>query len=173
MDLIFKADYGFKFRNSERTNKNTDYIKAYLNIYLNEIYSRDFIMVYESNGFMFAHELDFTKEAIAIYSGFSSSGIPVLRVRCGKKDVQKWNLSHDIQLCTVAEFETKRDKYKENNGDASERAIFEFFGMEYKKSNESHKDNGDFDIYQIKFVDNATIKVDDETAIKLYNEYRM
>ena len=173
MDLIFKTSIGFKFRNSEKTNIHTDYIKAYLDSYLDEIYSRDFIMVYELDGAMFAHELDWTKEAIAVYSGFSSDGQPALRIRCGKKDVKKWDLSHDIRLCSVAEFEAKKAEFKDNNGYTAERVIFEFFGVEYQKSNESHKDNGDFDIYQIKFTDNATIKINAEKATALYNEYCM
>ena len=170
MDLIFKTTCGFKFRNTEKTNAHTDYIKAYLDNYLDEIFSRDFIMVYEADGFMFAHELDWTKEAIAVYSGFSSDGTPSIRIRCGKKDVKKWDLSHDIQLCSVAEFEAKKAEYKDNNGYTAERVIFEFFGLEYTKSNESHKDNGDFDVYQIKFVDNSTIKIDNEKATALYTE---
>jgi hypothetical protein len=173
MDLIFKTSTGFKFRNSEKTNVHTDYIKAYLDAYLDEIFSRDFIMVYENAGKMWAHELDWTKEAIAVYSGFSSDGMPALRIRCGKKDIKKWDLSHDIQLCSAAEFEAKKAEYKDNNGYTAERVIFEFFGVEYKKSNENHKENGDFGVYQIKFTDNSTIKIDSEKATALYNEYCM
>lgn len=173
MDLIFKTTCGFKFRNSEKTNVHTDYIKAYLDSYLDEIYSRDFIMVYESEGAMFAHELNWKEEAIAVYSGFSSDGQPALRIRCGKKDVKKWNLANDIRLCSVAEFESKKAEFKDNNGYTAERVIFEFFGVEYQKSNENHKDNGDFDIYQIKFVDNSTIKINSDKATALYNEYCM
>lgn len=173
MEFIWKTSTGFKFRNSEKTDIHTAYIKAYLDAYLDEIYSKDFIMVYESNGFMFAHELNWREEAIAVYSGFSSDGMPALRIRCGKKDVKKWNLANDIQLCSVAEFESKKAEFKDNNGYTAERVIFEFFGCEYTKSNESHKDNGDFDVYQIKFVDNSTIKINSEKATELYNQYCM
>ena len=130
MDLIFKKSTGFKFRNSEKTNIHTDYIKAYLDSYLDEIYSKDFIMVYELDGAMFAHELNWKEEAIAVYSGFSSDGMPALRIRCGKKDVKKWNTANDIRLCSVAEFEAKKAEYGDNNGYTAERVIFEFFGVE-------------------------------------------
>lgn len=173
MDLVFKTTCGFKFRNAEKTNAHTDYIKAYLDSYLDEIFSRDFIMVYEADGFMYAHELDWTKEAVAVYSGFSSDGTPSIRIRCGKKDIKKWDLSHDIQLCTVSEFNAKKAEFKDNNGYCAERIIFEFFGLEYTKSNESHKTAGDFDCYQIKFTDNSTIKIDGEKATALYTEYCM
>lgn len=173
MEFIWKTTCGFKFRNSEKTDAHTAYIKAYLDAYLDEIFSKDFIMVYESNGFMYAHELDWTKEAIAVYSGFSSDGQPALRIRCGKKDIKKWDLSHDIQLCSVAEFESKKAEHKENNGYSAERVIFEFFGLEYTKSNETHKTAGDFDVYQIKFTDNSTIKINAEKAVELYNQHCM
>lgn len=173
MEFIWKTSTGFKFRNSEKTDVHTAYIKAYLDAYLDEIFSRDFIMVYEADSKMWAHELDWTKEAIAVYSGFSSDGQPALRIRCGKKDVKKWDLSHDIELCSVAEFEAKKAEHKDNNGYTAERIIFEFFGVEYQKSNETHKTAGDFDVYQIKFVDNSTIKIDSEKATALYNEYCM
>lgn len=173
MDFVWKTACGFKFRNSEKTDVHTDYIKAYLGAYLDEIYSKDFIMVYEADGFMYAHELNWKEEAIAVYSGFSSDGTPSIRIRCGKKDIKKWNLANDIRLCSVAEFESKKAEYKDNNGYCAERIIFEFFGMEYEKSNESHKTAGDFDVYQIKFTDNSTIKIDNEKATELYNEYCM
>lgn len=173
MEFIWKTSTGFKFRNSEKTDVHTAYIKAYLDSYLDEIYSRDFIMVYENAGKMWAHELDWTKEAIAVYSGFSSDGQPALRIRCGKKDIKKWDLSHDIELCSVDDFNAKKAEYKDNNGYTAERIIFEFFGVEYQKSNETHKTAGDFDVYQIKFTDNSTIKIDNERAVELYNQYCM
>lgn len=173
MDLIFKTSIGFKFRNTEQTNVHTDYIRAYLDSYLDEIYSKDFIMVYENAGKMWAHELNWKEEAIAVYAGFASDGTPSIRIRCGKKDIKKWNLANDIELCSKEVFESKKAKNKENNGYSAERVIFEFFGVEYEKSNESHKTAGDFDIYQIKFTDNATIKIDTEKATALYNKYCM
>lgn len=166
MDIIFKtSEFKIKFRNSEQTNKNTEYISEYLDAYFNELFQPKMIVVYTTKEKVYAHIMDFEKEYITVYSGNSSDGKPCLRFRNGIKDVKKWNLSHDLELGTI---ETFKEYVKElsNKGDVSERMLFEYHGLKWSKQNDKHSEKGDFKDYQVKFFDNASILLEDENKIK-------
>jgi len=172
MDIIFKtSEFKIKFRNNERTNENTEYIGKYLDAYFSELYSQKMLIVYTTKTDVFMHEMNFNDEHLALYSGFSSDGIPCLRLRLGVKDIKKWNTENDIKIGTLETFKAY-SKELANNGKASEKMIFEYNGLEWHDNNIKHSENGDFKEYQIKYFDNASILLENSEKIKeLYNTY--
>jgi hypothetical protein len=173
MDYIFKTtNWNAKIRNVETTVKNVSYIGDFFDAYLNELYAPKITIVYTTKTAVFAHALDFTKEAIALSTGKTSkSKKPCLRIRCGSKDVKKWDTSNDIELGSVDEFNKMFEELK-NRGDVAEKMLCSYYGLEWAHNSIKHTDNGDvFDI-QVKYFDNSTIELqNDELLNELVAKY--